>query len=196
MIIGITGKSGSGKSYLSEILAQNLDMIHIDIDKISHKVLTFENTKNFLLKEFGSKIFDNEILNRKQLGTIVFSNPEKLEKLNKFCQIEIEKELDRIIKDSTKSIILDYALLVGLKQFELCDIKILLDADLNLRYSRVKSKENITKEYFFSRDNSLPNFDESKFNFIYKNISESEISFLIDYIKSSLKEQLWLEKPQ
>ena len=118
--ITLIGKSGSGKSYLSEILAQNLDMIHIDIDKISHKVLTFENTKDFLLKEFGSKIFDNEILNRKQLGTIVFSNPEKLEKLNKFCQIEIEKELDRIIKDSTKSIILDYALLVGLKQFELC----------------------------------------------------------------------------
>ena len=96
MIIGITGRSGSGKSYLSDILAEKLDMIHIDIDKISHEILTFEKSKNFLLNEFGPEIFDNGIVNRKALGKIVFASPEKLEKLNRFCQIEMESKIDEI----------------------------------------------------------------------------------------------------
>ena len=105
MIIGITGRSGAGKSYLSEILAEKLDLIHIDIDKISHEVLSFDESKTFLLNEFGTEIFDNGILNRKLLGKIVFSNQEKLDKLNNFCQIEMEKKIDEIIASSKKSLI-------------------------------------------------------------------------------------------
>ena len=97
MIIGITGRSGSGKSFLSDILAEKLDMIHIDIDKISHEVLTFDESKKFLLNEFGSEIFENGVVNRKKLGKIVFGEPEKLEKLNRFCQIEMEAKIDEII---------------------------------------------------------------------------------------------------
>ena len=186
MIIGITGRSGAGKSYLSEILANKLDLIHIDIDKISHEVLTFETTKKFLLKEFGSEIFENNSVNRKLLGKIVFSNHEKLDMLNRFCQVEMERKIDEIINNSNKSIILDYALLCGLKQFKNCDIKILLCADINIRYSRAKIKENITKEYFISRDASLSDFDKSKFDFVYENISEDEIELLVQTIKSKL----------
>lgn len=186
MIIGITGRSGAGKSYLSEALVQILDLIHVDIDKISHEILTFETTKEFLRKEFGNEIFENNSVNRKLLGKIVFSNHEKLNALNHFCQVEMERKIDEIIQTSNKPIILDYALLCGLKQFEICDIKILLKADIDLRYSRAKSKENITKDYFISRDASLTDFDESKFDFIYENISENEITLLAQTIKSKL----------
>ena len=188
MIIGITGRSGSGKSYLSDVLAEKLDLIHIDIDKISHEVLTYAESKKFLMQEFGSEIFENEKLNRKLLGKIVFNSPQKLEKLNRFCQIEMEKKLDEIISTAKKPLILDYALLFGLKQFDSCDIKILLKADFDLRYSRVKTRENITKEYFLSRDNSLldSNFDETKFDFVFKNISKEEIDELIKTLESKL----------
>lgn len=186
MIIGITGRSGSGKSYLSDILAEKLDMIHIDIDKISHEVLTFDESKKFLLSEFGSEIFENGVVNRKLLGKIVFASPEKLEKLNRFCQIEMEEKIDEIISSAKKPLILDYALLFGLRQFESCDVKILLKADFDVRYSRVKTRENITREYFLSRDNSLSDsdFDDSKFDFVFNHISESEIDSLIQNLKS------------
>jgi len=188
MIIGITGRSGSGKSFLSDILAEKLDMIHIDIDKISHEVLTFEESKKFLLNEFGSEIFENGVVNRKKLGKIVFGEPEKLEKLNRFCQIEMEAKIDEIIASATKPLILDYALLFGLKQFESCDIKILLKADFDVRYSRVKTRENITREYFLSRDSSLSDSDynESLFDFVYHHISKEEIEELSKTLKSKL----------
>lgn len=192
MIIGITGRSGTGKSYLSEILAKKLDMIHLDIDKISHEVLSFEETQKFLLNEFGENIFENDVLNRKVLGKIAFSDKQKLALLNDFCQHQIESRLDEIISKSTKPVILDYALLWKLKQFKICDITILLETDFETRYNRVFSRENISREYFEARDNSLEDFSNKKFDYIFKNITDEEIEKLIKTIQ--LKENLWLEK--
>lgn len=189
MIIGITGKSGTGKSYVAQIIAEKLEMLHVDIDKISHEVLELKDTKHFLLKTFGNDIFEKEKLNRKKLGKIVFNNAEKLSLLNEFCQTQMEKKIDEIISSSTKSVILDYALLCGLKQFEMCDITILLTADFETRFARVSKRENISKEYFISRDNSIENLEEFKFDYTFNNISQKEIDNLISQLK--IKENLW-----
>lgn len=194
MIIGITGKSGTGKSYLSEIIAEKLDMIHIDIDKISHEVLTFPETKEFLKAEFGESVFDDGIVNRKKIGAIVFNNKTKLNKLNDFCQKLIEKKLDEIISNSQKSIILDYALLPRLKQFNSCDLKILLHSDFETRFIRVAKRENITKDYFLSRDGSIEDFKNTSFDFVFENINDTEIARLIDYIKTNKKRSFYDKK--
>ena len=194
MIIGITGKSGAGKSYVSEIISKRLDMIHLDIDKISHEVLTFDKTIKFILKTFGHSVFENGQINRKKLGKIVFNDTLKLKTLNDFCQNQIEKQIDQILSSTNKSVVLDYALLCKLKQFELCDVKILLNSDINTRFNRVAKRENISREYFLSRDNSIDDFNGITFYYIYENISESEIENLIIELKN--KEQSWLEKLQ
>lgn len=191
MIIGITGKSGSGKSYASEILAKNLNLKHIDIDKISHEVLSYPETIKFLKKEFGDLVFDNNNLNRKKLGKIVFNDKTKLEKLNKFCQKLIEEKLDEIVQNN-KNLILDYALLPLLKNFNDCDIKILLTADFETRLSRVQTRENITKEYFLSRDNSVLNYDKKMFDYVLNNAKIEDIEALT----KKIKEKLWSEKQQ
>ena len=191
MIIGITGKSGSGKSYASEILAKNLNLKHIDIDKISHEVLSYPETIKFLKKEFGDLVFDNNNLNRKKLGKIVFNDKIKLEKLNKFCQKLIEEKLDEIVQNN-KNLILDYALLPLLKNFNDCDIKILLTADFETRLSRVQTRENITKEYFLSRDNSVLNYDKNIFDYVLNNAKIEDIEALT----KKIKEKLWSEKQQ
>lgn len=190
MIIGICGKSGSGKSYLSEIIANNLDMLHLDIDKISHEILEFPETQKFLKNNFSEEIFDNNILNRKKLGKIVFNNPEKLKKLNEFCQKQIEKRIDKIISSENRPIILDYALLDKLKQFSSCDVKILLTETLETRFERVQKRENISKEYFISRDNSLKDFDATSFDYCYTSITENQIKHLLERLKILKKELL------
>lgn len=195
MIIGITGRSGAGKSYLSEILATKLNMLHLDIDKISHEILSFSDTQTFLKKEFGEIIFENSVLNRKKLGQIVFNDKNSLEKLNQFCQIQIENRLDEIINNSSQDIILDYALLPKLKQFSECDLKILLTADIEIRFDRVSKRENISKDYFLSRDSSLEDIKNIEFDFIFDNISNSNINDLMKQIEHK-KRSLWLEKQQ
>ena len=184
MVIGITGKSGSGKSFLSEKLKEELNAIHVDIDKISHGVLLEENTLNFVRNEFGNEVFDGEILNRKKLGSIVFNNKEKLDKLNSFCQTQMEKEIDEIIENSNQPVILDYALLPWLKQFESCDITILLTTSFDERFNRVNSRENITREYFEKRDSSIKNYDGFVFDLSLDSTNNIDTNLLIETIKN------------
>lgn len=185
MIIGISGRSGTGKSYVSEILAKKLDLEHVNIDKVSHEVLELPETIKFLKSEFGENVFENGVLNRKTLGKIVFYNGEKLDLLNNFCQAQIEKKLDKIIATSTKPIIFDYALLWKLKQFSKCDIKILLKSDFETRFERVAKRENISREYFKARDNSL-NEPNIKFDYVFSNITSEQIDELALTIQKEL----------
>ena len=47
MLIGICGKSGSGKTTLSKKLEQlSMNIMYLDIDKIGHNVLLYQNVKN------------------------------------------------------------------------------------------------------------------------------------------------------
>lgn len=182
MVIGITGKSGSGKSFLSEKLKDSLDAIHVDIDKISHGVLLEEKTLEFVRNEFGEGVFDNGTLNRKKLGAIVFNNKEKLDKLNSFCQTQMELEIDEIINSSKKTVILDYALLPWLKQFDSIDVKILLNSTFEERFKRVNLRENISKEYFEKRDSSINDYNDFSFDIVLDSTNEIDFASLIKNI--------------
>ena len=82
-VIGLTGGTGSGKSVVSAFLKQNGAYI-IDADEIAHGIIAkgkpaYEEITNY----FGGAILDeNRNILRKKLGSIVFTNNEKLNFLN------------------------------------------------------------------------------------------------------------------
>ena len=115
-VIGLTGGIGSGKSTVSRYLAE-LGAVIIDADKLGHEVyLPDTDTWRELVKTFGKEILapDNQI-DRKKLGTIVFSNPEKLKRLNAIVHprmFEIAKQrIDDGRHKGTKVVILDAPIL-------------------------------------------------------------------------------------
>lgn len=185
MVIGITGKSGSGKSYISELIKKELNALHVKIDEISHSVLYAENTVQKLRSKFGESIFDGNDLNRKKLGKIVFTDDEKLAWLNKFCQTQMEDEIDKIIKNNPNSlIILDYALLPWMKHFKNCNIKMLVTSNFEDRFKRVSERENISREYFENRDKKITGYDEFKFDLKIDNSKPLNINDIINFIKT------------
>lgn len=168
MIIGLCGKSCSGKSTLSRLLMEKYNAIHLDIDKIGHKVLTLEVVKEELESSFGKSIFNSDIVDRKKLGNLVFSSRDKMSKLTditwKYMQIEIDKFLKQ---HKDKIIILDWLLLPKTKYFNMCDIKILLDIPYSIRLQRALIRDNITKESFDLRENSSIEFDYNSFDYVF-----------------------------
>lgn len=83
MIIGITGRVGSGKSRAAAVIEQNFECRVVDLDTIGHKVLDDPNAQDQLVAEFGTQILDaSGKIDRKRLGTIAFSTKLSLEKLN------------------------------------------------------------------------------------------------------------------
>jgi dephospho-CoA kinase len=111
-VIGLTGGIGSGKSTVSQFLAE-LGAVVLDADKIGHELYQPDTaTWRELVKTFGSGILaaDNTI-DRKKLGAIVFGNAAELKKLNAIIHPQITKLLKKRIADyrrkGAKLIVLD-----------------------------------------------------------------------------------------
>ena len=120
-VIGLTGGTGSGKSVVSAFLKQNGAYI-IDADEIAHDIIAkgkpaYEEITSY----FGGAILDeNRNILRKKLGSIVFTNKEKLDFLNHCTHKYITQEIDRQIAEKKYQkehccIVLDAPLLLEAK---------------------------------------------------------------------------------
>ncbi len=82
-VIGLTGGIGSGKSTVSQFLAE-LGAVILDADEIGHEAFK-PDTEIWrqVVAAFGRQILTPDgNIDRKKLGNIVFSNPESLSRLN------------------------------------------------------------------------------------------------------------------
>ncbi len=83
-VIGLTGGIGSGKSTVSQFLAE-LGAVSVDADEIGHQALK-PNTEAWheVVAAFGRQILaTNGNIDRKKLGRIVFGDSESLLRLNR-----------------------------------------------------------------------------------------------------------------
>ena len=113
----------------------------------------------------------------------MFNSKEKMELLTKCTWKYMEEEIDKFINDNKdKNIILEWLLLHNTKYLDMCDIKILLDIDQDIRMERIIKRDNISKERFLLRDNAAIPYDKNKFNYILKDNNLERI--INDYEKS------------
>ena len=181
MIIGICGKSASGKSTLTkEIIKLNSNSCSLEIDKIGHEVLTYDEVKEELIKTFGNDVVNQNIVNRKKLGEIVFNSRDEMAKLTDITWKHMERKIDKFLKDNKdKIVILDWLLLPLTKFFEMADIKILLDIPLEVRIERAIKRDNITKEAFLLRESASITYNEDSFDYVLNNNNLTEIKRLV-----------------
>ena len=114
-VIGLTGGIATGKSHVSDTLREEGARV-VDADRIS-RALTAPGGAGLpaVRAAFGDRVFDGPVLNRKALGALVFSDPEKLRTLNGLLHPmigrEIEAELAQAAADGEPLVILDAPLL-------------------------------------------------------------------------------------
>ena len=190
MLILITGKSGSGKTFIANKLAAFLDAEIISIDKISHEAIEEKEVINQIKTQFGDKFIENNRINRKKLGNFVFKDNNKLEILNSITQPIIEAKIDKILINKSKIYILEYLLLPKMKYFDTADCKILIKANPHFRKTRIIKRDNISEEYFNLREQNSIEFNEELFDIILTNDNNLDI----EKLAIEIKEFLCLEK--
>lgn len=148
IIIGITGNSGSGKTTISEILGK-MGGHAINADTVAHQVMA-KGRKAYkkIVAAFGTEILDpSEEIDRKKLGSIVFSDEEKRTLLERIVHPIVREEIISQVEDADASFIaIDAVLLVEGGLNEVCDFVWLVTAEEDKRRKRIIFRDNLSRE--------------------------------------------------
>lgn len=153
MVFGLTGNIGCGKSTLSNILKEN-NIYVVDLDLISREIMNDKFVIDLIYKTFGENLKQKDgLLNRKELGKIVFKNKEKLQLLNNITHPVIKEKVKKIIKQKDL-VVIDGALLIEANFLDIVDKLILVTCDEKIQLERIIKRDNLTKEEAMLRINS------------------------------------------
>ncbi|MCT4612948.1 MAG: dephospho-CoA kinase [Clostridia bacterium] len=151
-VIGITGGIATGKSTITSFLREN-GFIVIDADVISKYVMSKGSHAYYeILREFGEEVLneDNWIDNKK-LGHIVYSSNSKFEKLTEITHNKIEGLISEQIKMyrvnfGEKVIFVDAPLLIESGIQKIVDEIWLVNTEKKLQIERLMEKNKISEE--------------------------------------------------
>ena len=141
-IVALTGGIGSGKSAAGDCF-EDLGAIVVDADQLAREVVE-RGTDGFdeLVATFGDEILTNGVLDRSKLGAIVFASPSELKKLEAIIHPRVSDAFAEIIDESPMDSVIIYQIpiLVETAGRERFDYVITVEADLEIRKSRLKER--------------------------------------------------------
>lgn len=150
MIIGITGGTGCGKTTLLNYIRDAGGLV-LDCDAIYHELL---QTDREMLSAIASRFpgtVENGVLNRKQLGNIVFSDEAALLDLNRITHSAVKREVLRRLAHQPKLAAIDAIGLFEGGLAELCDVTVAVTAPEALQVRRLMERDGISEDYARSR---------------------------------------------
>jgi dephospho-CoA kinase len=111
--IFVIGGMGAGKSTASRAIC-DLGAEYIDLDKVGHEVLTWDNVKTDLVEDFGDDILNDEgEIDRSKLAAKAFLSPAATRKLNRATMPRIEEayadRLDLLEEQGVDAVVVEYS---------------------------------------------------------------------------------------
>ena len=150
MIIGITGGTGCGKTTLLKVIEEKGGLI-LDCDAIYHELLVSDASLLAAIENRFPGTVENGALQRKKLGSIVFSDEKALQDLNKITHGAIKAEVLRHLAQQPKLAAIDAIALFEGGLAELCDVTVAVTAPVEIRVQRLMKRDGITEDYARSR---------------------------------------------
>lgn len=168
MIIGITGKSGVGKTTYADKIAKENGFRVVHIDKISHGIMNLAAIKAKLVDIFGDEVIKDGAVDRKYLGDLIFTNRHMYKEMSDLIWDMMKHRIDDILS-THENVVLDWILLPHSHYWKMCDKKILITANEEQRKEMVMKRDNISKEYLEKRDSASISYDDFAFDEIINN---------------------------
>lgn len=177
--VAIVGNIASGKSAVEKFLVEKGFEV-FDTDKISHEILSTNSDKvKEVFKDVDILDKDNNI-SRKKLGKFVFENLKYKIELENIIYPDLKLEINNIFEKNIdkKFIFISIPLLFEVGWENIFDKIIFVQADDNIRLSRLMKRDNLTEAEAKSRMNAQNNQSEKmkKSDFIIRN--NDDIIFL------------------
>ena len=154
IVLGITGPTGSGKTTLLQRIAARGGCV-LDLDAIYHMLL---RTNSTLLCELDARfpgVVRDGALDRKSLGSIVFSDPGALADLNaitgKYILSETQRRLSEAESERLPLAAIDAINLLEGDLPARCHATIAVVAPVEIRVRRIMARDGIPEDYARAR---------------------------------------------
>ena len=177
-IVGLTGGIASGKSYAAKYLVEKGAQT-LNCDSLGHESYTKGSASYAkIVSTFGIEVLDdNDEINRRVLGPIVFSDPKEMDKLTAITWPAIRELINIKIQDlekdlANKLLILEAAVLIEAGWFDLVDEVLVVHTPISSAITRIKSRDNLDSDQAQERINAQIS-NEERVNFANYTIENS-----------------------
>jgi dephospho-CoA kinase len=188
-IIGLTGGIGSGKTLVANYIKSQGVPVYIADDE-AKKIMETEKVIETLKNEFGIGILNNNGINREKLAQLVFTNAEKLQKLNSIIHPLVKKHFNEWVFQHSNFpfVVKEAAILFESGSYQDCDAIITVTAPLETRIQRVMERDKTSKESILKRIKNQWTDQQrvAKSDYIIHNISVKETQKQTNEILKSL----------
>jgi dephospho-CoA kinase len=152
--IGLTGGISTGKSTVSDYLANRYKLDILDADVYAKEAVEFGSPiLEEIVKRYGEEILlSDSSLDRQRLGNIIFQNPEEKSWLEKQIHPFVRDRFECNIKKlDAKTIILAIPLLFEAKMTDLVNEIWVVYCNKDLQLERLQKRDRLTKRQAFMR---------------------------------------------
>lgn len=173
-LLGITGGSGSGKTTLLRA-AERLGACALDCDALYHRLLQSDATLLEALRAAFPAAFVGGTLSRPALAAEVFSDREKLLRLNALTHGHVERAVRARLRQAeaagTRFAAVDAIALFESGLSRLCDKTVAVLAPLDVRVARLTARDGISADRALARIHAQPSDGEfsERADFILQN---------------------------
>jgi dephospho-CoA kinase len=190
--IGLSGGIGSGKSYVAEILEKMGFPVYYSDARAKALTDAHPHIKSELIKRFGSTIYEDGVLNRKALASLIFDSEENRLFVNNLIHPIVRADFDAWCAQQHSSLVFNEAAILfetgAYKQF---DGTLLVVAPLDLRIQRVMQRDRCNQEDVIERIKAQwP--DEQKIPLATSVITSNGILPLVSQVEGSVQTLLSL----
>lgn len=193
MILGLTGGIATGKSTASEFFRKN-NFIIICADTIAKEVVESIDVLKKISDEFGEDMITNGKLNRTKMREFIFSEENRVKKLNEITHPPIIERIKTEIKKHSKSslLIVDIPLLFEGNYEFLVDKVLLISTKKEIQLKRIQTRDSVSMENARNIINSQMSLEEKekRADFVIENNGTPQEFY--DKLDIFLKNQLGL----
>lgn len=184
MIIGVSGKTGTGKSHVVKYLKKKIGFKVIDTDKIKYQIIdTTPKIIEELVRTFGKRILHpNKKINRIKLNSVIYKDPLALNAFHQIINASISKQVVTILREQEDNYIIDSSFPHLLKLANLFDVSVLVTTSKRAQIKRMSK--------FYSSDilNNMWKFQKDTRNYDYVIENQTTITDLRNDVDELIKE--------